>query len=310
MRAVANVPSVRGITVSNFDEMRLSRRDDTTRYEQAFLTDIHSAFDLRRLFALFSQRTLLGDRLRDSLLEQLYSGRLEMMVPPAPGRIRLVQQVIATTPDQTELPFYRLEDALRRDMQPTLVETSNGPYVENERLIFTQPSPSGEPEWVLEATRGAVLQCSQDIEDQRDGQPLTLLGSAILLFVREFLRQAAAFYTGLRLGIRSQHRELDAAWYLDGIADASYLVPRSWCCHPEFPPGVKLTAQHAIRESQMTMSKLVSLTAEATEGQIIPLALRAVRELLYPFSIIEPGTGRTRRAIPQYESDSVKYTAD
>jgi hypothetical protein len=299
MSAVANVASVRWVIVSNFDEMRLYRIGDATRYEQIFLSDIHSTSDLRYLLALFSKRTLLADGVRDSLLEHLYNGRLENVVPPTPGRIRLLQHLMPHSSDQPELPFYRVEDALRRH---TLLHCFDGPHIVNDRLVFTAPSDSGKSDWIVEATKSGVLQSSEYIEDQTDTSPIIFSGQDLLDRILQFLQQATAFYTILRLG------NLDAAWYLDGIADATCRVSKEWCAHSQ-SIVLTLMAPKTIQESQTTMSKLTSLAKGATDQQLIQIALRAVRELLYPFSTRDPQSARTIRAIPQMKFDHALFTA-
>ena len=101
---------------------------------------------------------------------------------------------------------------------------------------------------------------------------------------------------------------MDAAWYLDGIGGTTCRVAKEWCAHSQ-SIILTLTSPQAIQESQMTMSQLKSLASNAADQQLIPIALRAVRELLYPFSTSEPNTSRTIRAIPQMKSDHALYTA-
>jgi len=261
-----------------------------------FLTDIHTASDLSQLLVLFSKQTLLGDGLRDSLLEHLYNGRLENVVPPTPGRIRLLQHVRPHNLDQPELPFYRLEDALRR---AALLDRFDGPHVVNDRLVFKHPRPPEEPGWVIEATKSGVLQSSMYIQTQNG----KLQGEKLVKDIQLFLEQARTFCTALHL------EEVDAAWYLDGIADATCLVPKEWCPHADFLPGVDLRAPKTIQESQMTRSQLSARAAIATEQQLIQIALYAVRELLYPFSVSDPKTGRPLRAIPKMEFNHATLTA-
>lgn len=262
---------------------------DTSRY-----FSLHSASDLRQILALFSKRTMLGDGLRDSLLEHLYNGRLENVVPPTPGRIRLLQQVMPRNPDQPELPFYRLEDALR-------LNSFDGPHIVNDRLVFTDRSHPGKSGWSVEVTKSGVLQSSEYIEDQTDGPTITLSGQALLDHIYQFLHQATRFYTTLKLG------DVDALWYLNSIAGATCRVAREWCAHSQ-SPILTLTAPKTIQESQMTMSKLASLATGATDQKLISIALCAVCELLYPFSTSEPNTGRTIRANPRMEFDHTVVT--
>ncbi len=116
----------------------------------------------------------------------------------------------------------------------------------------------------------------------------------------EFLKQATAFYTRLKLG------DVDVTWSLDNIAGAICLVSKDWC--PESTSNIHtLTAPNTIPDSQMTMSNVKSLSGNATQQKLIPIALTAVRELLYPFSTIESKTGKTIRANPQLKLDHVTY---
>ncbi len=278
-RAAGKSNSVEWILVSNFDEIRLYRAGDLSRYQVVMLSDIVTVAGFRRAYALLSQSTLVGEKGRPSPLSLLFHGATTMLIPKKHRRIRLIHEALATRESAEEPLLHRMNDALvanREHLSADEWRQLDTPRLEDERLVATATSedPDERSAFRLELTRRGQLCLSEYVEETAGvSEPVAIDAELIA-------RRIAAF------AVFSKQVLLEAfdpdsvrfSWSLEDVARSRCYGPNGWAGGAN---GLKFEMPATIETCRYPLTAVV--LDEITPSHLPRLVGDVVREILFPY---------------------------
>lgn len=267
--------------VSNMDECRLYRVPNDQSYESVRLTEIDAPHKFRKAVALFSNRSLLGTHGEDgalTLLDRRLQRGHSMILPPAPGNVRLIQRV---RPEKLRgiYPFARLNNQLMKAFEavPDLARLDQNRFIPRfEDDLLRVDRESGGRIWQrLVVNKAGVLVCSGLLPgDGSNPANVFFETSTMATELARYIAFAWSFYEALRPGTLLFEWELEDLTTTTTINGGDGL--RGW------PPGAALKCQANITR---TTYPAVAWKHERglSKDDVHRTIEEVVSELLFPF---------------------------